>query len=73
MIHRLVLSGCLVWCLVFAGLAQKSAYSISLFNHATSLPGGSWAGAWHPGFDLGLQRKSLRHFSTGSSGTIIIA
>lgn len=37
--------------------AQKTAFSWSLFTHATSLPGGTWAGAWHPGFDAGLQTR----------------
>ena len=37
--------------------AQKSAFSFSAFTHATSLPGGTWAGAVHPGFDVGLQTR----------------
>lgn len=41
----------------FHGFAQKSAVSFSFFSHATSLPGGTWAGAVHPGLDIGLQTR----------------
>ena len=57
MMKRIPVSACCIWLLSFAGFAQKSAYSFSLFNHTSSLPGGSWTGAWHPGFDLGIQTQ----------------
>lgn len=51
---QLVCTGLLFMCYNFSP-AQKTALSFSLFSHATSLPGGTWAGAWHPGFDVGVQ------------------
>lgn len=44
---------------LFCGLFGLSGYaqdalSVSLFNHASSLPGGNWAGAIHPGLDVAV-------------------
>ncbi|NND32336.1 MAG: hypothetical protein HKN76_07055 [Saprospiraceae bacterium] len=41
------------WLFAQNGFAQD-AFSVSVFNHAASLPGGTWAGAIHPGFDLAM-------------------
>ncbi len=36
-------------------VAAQRPWSLSVFNHAAALPGGTWAGAFHPGFDLSLR------------------
>jgi len=54
MVRHLLLAEVLLL-LFFSSYAQSKIISFSLFNHATSLPLGTWAGALHPGFDVGLQ------------------
>jgi hypothetical protein len=41
------------WVFEVNGFAQN-ALSVSIFNHASSLPGGSWTDAIHPGLDVAI-------------------